>query len=488
MFDSVKILSESCKRSLFLFMRVFWDVIIPETPKWNWHIPFICNELEKVGMKIVNREKKEYDLLINVPPGTTKSTIATIMFPAWLWAVDPTIRVINSSYSSSIATEHSVKTKDIIMSPRYLELFPHVQIRHDRSGKQAYGTTKNGTRDVTSTGSGSTGRHAHVILIDDPQSPKQAESDAHRIQAIEKVKELASRKVDKDISVTITIMQRLNKLDVSNHIVESGGVRHIRLPATLDDKTPPLPIDAIHEGRTLREWYEAGGGLLDPERLGHSALNEMLISLGSRGYAGQMMQSPVVQEGDIVKKEWFNIITRSEYLKRKKKRSSIQFFVDTAYTEKSENDPTGIIAVDSFDGNLYILNRAKVRKEFPDLIKWLPTWVKSNGYDSESSIRIEPKASGLSVIQSLRDETDLNITNTETPKDSKKARLHAVTPKIEARRIYLIEGHWNEEFIDEVSGFPNAPHDEDVDLLVYAINHFLTGSADEEYEYSNLLW
>ena len=63
--------------------------------------------------------------------------------------------------------------------------------------------------------------------------------------------------------------------------------------------------------------------------------------------------------------------------------------------------------------------------------------------------------------------------------DRKDVRLHAVAPKVECGRVFLVEGDWNEEFIDEVCGFPTRSHDEYVDLLGYAINYF-TDTADAE--------
>lgn len=437
---------------------------------------------------VVAREPKLYDLLINIPPATTKTTIATIMFPAWLWAIDPTIRILSNSYSDSLALDHSLKTKDIVTSDLFISMFPDTVLRGDKKAKSGYGTTKNGTRDTTSTGATATGRHAHVITNDDPQNPAQAESDAMRKQAIMQGRTLSNRKIDPDVSVTINIMQRLHTEDWSGELLKNpSGIRHIRLPATLLDKIPPLPADAVYEGRTLKEWYERGGGYLDPVRLGPRHLEDQLSQWGSRGYAGQYNQSPTVEQGDIVKKEWLQIISYSDYHRRKLERSHIHFFVDTAFTNKRENDPTGIIAVDKVGNDIYILNAAKVWKTFPDLIRWLPDWVRSNGYTDESSIRIEPKANGLSVIQQLRELTRLNVTQTPAPSDDKKARLHAVSPKVEGGRVYLIEGSWNESFIEEVAGFPNMPHDEYVDLLVYAIAHFLTDTI-EVGEYENILW
>jgi predicted phage terminase large subunit-like protein len=75
---------------------------------------------------------------------------------------------------------------------------------------------------------------------------------------------------------------------------------------------------------------------------------------------------------------------------------------------------------------------------------------------------------------------------TPSPKESKEVRLNAASPIIEAGRVFLARGTWNEEFISEVCGFPTAPHDEYVDVLGYAIDysehtgHVLTDKEIEE--------
>src|ERR1700748_2826309 len=100
--NASKAIAELCRRSLYEFVQEFWDVIIPEDPVWNWHFEYIFNEVEEAIMRVVRlperpssfegvrftmpkkpRETKLYDLLVNVPPGSLKSTIITVMAPAW---------------------------------------------------------------------------------------------------------------------------------------------------------------------------------------------------------------------------------------------------------------------------------------------------------------------------------------------------------------------------------------------------------------------
>lgn len=466
---ALQVVADQCRRSFFFFVQTFWDVIIKETPVFNWHIAFLCEELQKLSVSIVNREQKPYDLIINIPPGTTKSTIVTIMFPVWLWTLDATVRIITNSYSGGLSIEHATKSKDIIQSDKFKMLFPEIQIRKDKSGKQNYENTQTGYRYATSTGATITGFHAHVIINDDPQNPKQAESESMRVQANEHTKTLSSRKVDKANTPVITIMQRLHEDDVTGYLLKRKGenIRHICLPAEDCEDVKPSELRANYVD-----------GLLDPRRLNRKVLQEALIDLGSRAYAGQYMQAPTVDGGNIIKETWFRHISFADF-RALRYRETMHFFLDTAYDskKKSDNDPSGIIAACKIENNIYITHAQKVWKTFPDLLKFLPEYLYAHDYDSgQSTLRIEPKANGKSVCQQLEASTDLNVTYTPSPSDPKDVRLHAVAPKVECGRVYLVDGEWNEEFIDEVCSFPAKTHDEYVDLLGYAINYFTDNS------------
>ena len=215
----LQLVAEKCRSSFFYFVKTFWNVIIKEEPVYNWHIEALCDELQALSVSIVDRKDKPYDLIINIPPGTTKSTITTIMFPAWLWTQDATIRIITNSYSSDLSIEHATKSRDIITSEKYRRLFPNIVLRRDKAAKSSYENTATGARYTTSTGGTITGKHAHVVINDDPLNPAQAASDADRNTANEHTKTLASRKVDKKNTPTITIMQRLHEMDVTGYIL-----------------------------------------------------------------------------------------------------------------------------------------------------------------------------------------------------------------------------------------------------------------------------
>ena len=192
-------------------------------------------------------------------------------------------------------------------------------------------------------------------------------------------------------------------------------------------------------------------------------------------------QRPTIDGGNIVKRDWFQHIGYQEF-KALHGYQPINFYLDTAYDKKSQqksvdNDPSGIIAATKVGRDIYIIHGTKFYKEMPDMLRFLPEYMAQWGNET-SRLCIEPKASGKSVAQMLRDQTNLNVMFTETPTDSKEVRLRAVSPKVECGRVFLVDGAWVEDFLDEVCGFPSQPHDEYVDILGYAINDLSRDDGD----------
>lgn len=259
-----KVKAELCKRSLFYFVKEFWGVINTNDYVHNWHIEYLCDEVQKVLTWVLKDEPKEYDLIVNVPPGTSKSTIITRMACAWLWANDDRKTIITNTIDSKNATEFSTSTRDIIQSEKYQLYFPHVQIRRDVSAKTFYQSANGGRRYSLTTRGSKTGKHADVLIDDDPMDYETANSPQEAKQCIEGFKALQTRKKDKAKVPYILVMQRLSSNDTTAHAIKSlDKVKHICLPA-----------EDIHNNINppeLREKYV--NGLLDPLRLSKEILN-----------------------------------------------------------------------------------------------------------------------------------------------------------------------------------------------------------------------
>lgn len=258
-----KIRSEECKRSLFEFLIEFWDIVIQNECVLNWHIEFLCNEIQTVLQWVINDEPKLYDLIINISPGTTKSTIISRVAPAWLWANDSSKTIIGCTIDGKNASEFATASRDIIESEKFKRFYPDVKIRRDVSAKTFYQSEKGGKRYSFTTRGSKTGKHADVLIDDDPMDYSAANSPDSAKRCIEGFKELQTRKKNKDKVPYILVMQRLSSRDTTVHALKAlGKVRHICLPAeNIYNNVKPKELEANYID-----------GLMDPVRLSKSTL------------------------------------------------------------------------------------------------------------------------------------------------------------------------------------------------------------------------
>lgn len=454
--------------SLERFFRDAWRIIEPETQlKFNWHLEYLCHELEFVARRIVEGRPREQHLIINVPPATTKSTLITIVFPVWCWTLDPSMKFLTFSYAADLALRHAVKSRDIIRSNWFQDLFGGIfQLKYDVNKKSEYENDRSGHRIAAGVGGGATGKHGDINIVDDPSNPKQALSPVE----IEKVNywgdnTLANRFTDPLIAQKILVMQRLARNDLTGHYLSKGDkYRHICLPAEKSIRVKPVE---------LLNNYDGHGGLLDPVRLSKRVLDDFYVELGARGYAGQYGQTPTAEEGNLIKPEWvryFEISALSDQAFSEDEPLNWDFYIDGAYTEDITNAPTAVLVAARFKGSLYVRNARRVWMELPDLIKFLPEFARNNGYTEGSRIIIEPKASGLSIGQSLRAYTSLNVVIDKPPKAGKTERLKDCTPFIEGGRFYVLRnGEFVPMYLDELKAAPFADYWDLTDCTTMAV-------------------
>jgi len=444
---------ELYKRSYYHFFLEFWSETSPETFIDNWHVKVLCDELQKVAFKLKDRKPKDYDLVINIPPATSKSTICTVLFPVYLWTVDPTLKILTGSVDKSLSLQHAVKSRTVINSPRFKELYPEIVLKEDQNNKGSYDNTFKGNRTATSVGSSIIGHHFHLILIDDAIKATATDSEIQTANEWMDVS-LSTRKINKELTPTILVMQRIHMKDPAANLLIKPNVKHLCLPSEL---TP----DTTDE---YKKYYK--NGLLDPIRLSRSILNQTKSELGSTSYSGQYLQNPIPQEGGILKKDWF-IIKR--YNPEDIKKVKWDMFVDSAYTDKTQNDPSGIVIAGEFENSLLIRYAGQYWLEFPDLLLKLNELRSRYG---TMRLFVEPKATGKSVVQTLKKQ-GINAIELDPTTESKITRVNAISPIVEAKRIILIEDTWNNLFVDECISFPLGKNDDMLDCMTYAINKLI---------------
>lgn len=130
----------SC-RTLAGFVREAWPVLHPGTPYIHgWHIDAICAHLEAITDGRINR------LLINVPPGTMKSLLVSVFWPAWEWTFRPELQYLTTSYSEAYVKRDSRRMRDLVSSEWYQALWP---LSLPRTAEISFENSRRGFREAS---------------------------------------------------------------------------------------------------------------------------------------------------------------------------------------------------------------------------------------------------------------------------------------------------------------------------------------------------
>ncbi len=459
------------RESFYDFLQEFWDTIIPETPVWNWHIEYLCQELQCIAERVFRNEPKEYDEIINISPGTTKSTICSIMFPCWIWTRMPTARIIGGSYSHNLSMDLSRKGRDVVKSPKYMKAFPEIRLRADQDTKSYYANTKGGSRFSTSVGGSVMGMHGHFLIVDDPIDPERAISEPELKTANRWMSEtLPTRKVDKVVAPTILIMQRLHQNDCTADMIEkinierrlAGGplkLRHICLPAELTDKVKPKRLAAFY----------SDDGLMDSIRLPRAVLNENLARAGEYGYAGQFLQFPIPLGGGMFKTDKIHIeeVSPGKWLRR------IRFW-DKAGTQGGRGAYTvGLLLGEDREHRWWILDVIRGRWDSAARNSLIKQIAVMDGYSVLIGVEQEPGSGGKEsaeiTVKNLAGWRVL-IDKPSGSDSSKELRAEPFSIQVNNGNVYMKRGPWNVDYLSELSYFPNSKYKDQVDASSGAFN------------------
>lgn len=416
----------------------------------------VANHLEQIALtlqKVYNGDITR--LIINMPPRYGKTELAIKLFISWCLAKRPSSKFIHLSYSNDLALDNSSQTKEYINSEAYQDIWP-MKLKQDAQGKQKWFNTDGGGVYATASGGAITGFGAGsttlnegfggAIIIDDPLKPDDAFSEVKRKAVNERYNNTIRSRVNSRETPIILIMQRLHEDDLSGFLLGGGSGEeweHLCLPA-LDENNIPL----WEQKHTFKEL-------------------ESIRQANRYTFAGQYMQTPAPDEGGEWKKEWFEIINIKDVPLNTLRWEMI---IDGAYTKNTANDPTGYQVGAKYNNDYIILSSVDKYLELPGLLKDIPIYIDSLPVNV-GLIKIEPKASGKSLKQMIKDTTSYNVAEIKTDfvNNSKIENVRATSNYIEGGRVKLIKGSWNEHFLSQVGTFPNAKHDEHIDLTCYGI-------------------
>jgi predicted phage terminase large subunit-like protein len=410
----------------------------------NWHIDLIAYYLQEVTNGNIKR------LIINMPPRALKSVCVSVAWPAWILGNKASSRIMAASYSQSLSIKHSMDSKLIMASDWYRDLFQETIISKKHNQKSKFLTTQNGFRMSTSVGGVATGEGGDFLIIDDPHNPTHINSKKRRDFVIEWYERTFSTRLNnKKTGAIVIVMQRLHEEDLSGYLANKKGWEILKIPAiATESKVYQIGSRPIEIRR---------GDILHAGREAHEHLKIAEEELGSHNFAAQYQQDPAPAQGGLLSDANFlfyeYMIHDFEYIAQS---------WDTAIKAKSSSDYSVCTVWGVKYGKYYLLHMLREKFEYPALkaaalsiaAKWRPKY-----------ILIEDKASGQSLIQDLKHETDLRIIAIKVSQD-KITRFSRATEFFLNEQVYLPDKKYIKDLvIKELTMFPNSKNDDIVDSI-----------------------
>lgn len=377
-------------------------------------------------------------------------------------------RCICASYAHDLALDLSRKSRDVIQSDKYQVLFPHIRLKEDQNAKGYFINEHKGYRFAVGTGGAVTGFHGHFIIIDDPINPKEAASEATLKTANTWMSEtISTRKIDKLVSVTILIMQRLHENDPAAAMLSRAAqgksrVRHINLPAEIETDLPTDPqqlektLWATVSPRKLVRNYK--DGLLDPVRLPKIVLIEMEGELTDYGYAGQMLQRPVPMSGGLFKIDRIRIEEPPSKFK-----SKVRFW-DKAATEGGTGAYTAsvLMGIDLY-GYFWILDVIRGRWDSGSRERIIKQTAEIDGKKVFIGVEQEGGSGGKESAENTVRMLAGWVASAVKPSGDKVVRALPFSSQVNQGQVKMKPGLWNEDYIHELQFFPLSKHKDQVD-------------------------
>jgi len=457
--DILAIERELCRRSFADFIKLAWPQIIPDKLRWNWHMDAMADHMQALGTGGIPSNR----LLINVPPGASKSTVVGVMYPAWLWgpAGKPGHKYIGAAHEQGLAVRDSRMTRELVKSEWYQARWP-ISFKADQNEKLYFENDAFGFRQACAI-AGFTGRRGHTVGIDDPLSVEKAHSETDRATALRVLSEtIPTRLVDPATSAIVIVMQRLHEKDPSGYVLSSDlGYEHLCIP---------MEFETARRNHTVIGWTDPrtkDGELMFPGRFPAEVVEKYKTALGAYGYAGQMQQRPSPAGGGIFKDAWWKYYTVPPAIEWR------AIYADTAQKTGQQNDFSVFQCWGkSKDGQAVLLDMIRGKWEAPELlVQARAFWAKHKALMIGAplrSMKVEDKVSGTGLIQTLKRE-GIPVLDIQRDRD-KITRAYDAAPLVESGNVLLPDGAaWLSDFLGEATAFPNGAHDDTIDPAMDAI-------------------
>lgn len=430
-----------------------------------------------------------FRLFIHIPPQHGKSELVSRLGVAWFIGLFPNYKICLVGYNQTFANKLMREVIDIITSPEYKRVFPHVRIAE--RGQDNKGAIRRadeveivgyeGLIKAVGVSGGITGYSFNLIVIDDPiKSRKEANSITYRENLWSWFNDECLTRLSNGGKV-IGTWTRWHEDGLEGRFFdpknEHYNEKRARKGVTIFYSALREREKAIPWAKEVKDPRPIDGALWEEK---HSAEKyKIKRETEPTSFASLDQQRPRPIGGNLILKDWLQQINVNE-LPFNVDRITPNYVIDSAYTEKTENDATAVLTYYVYKGVLYILNCVAVRKSLGKFIEYFQEYTQQTGYKKQSKVYIELKASGESLRTQLRDVKNGAFNTVGIPnkfvREGKVTRVMGIEPFLSTGKVLLVSGGWNKSFIEECLEFPNGRHDDRVDTLTYACyNVFMRG-------------
>lgn len=456
--DWLEIEREYCRRSLANFARQAWDVLEPASElKWGWALDAICEHLEAVTSGDILR------LLMNVPPGSMKSLLTGVLWPAWEWGPCglPQHRFLGTAHAQALAIRDNMKCRRLIESEWYQTLWP-TELTSDQNTKTKFENKRTGFREAMAFTS-MTGSRGDRVILDDPISADAANSEAELENARLTFTETLPTRVNNERSAIVVIKQRLNERDTSGVILDMGlPYEHLCIPMRFEEER------RCTTGIGWTDPRKRDGELMFPERFPEAQVAELERTLGPYGTAGQLQQRPAPRGGGMFKREWFDIIP-AEPVDVRWVRGW-----DLAATESADAAWTaGVKMGRARNGEFIIADVVRIQGAPAAVERLIVNTARQDGKSVQGSIPQDPGQAGKAqAIYLIRQLAGYNY-HASPESGDKETRAQPLAAQAEVGNVKLVDGPWVRAFLDEISTFPVGKWMDQVDAASRAFSELV---------------
>jgi predicted phage terminase large subunit-like protein len=469
---------------IYGLLKLCWPVLCPlETFQDGPHIKEVCDHVGAVVFDAISR------LLVNVPPGSSKSLIVSVLLPAYVWGPcdRPVAKFMFATYATNLATRDANRCRDLIRSKWFQDRWP---VELDGVAQSTYYTTKaGGWRYSEGIGAGTfTGRHPDFLIVDDSVNAQDTKGSAAELKTkLLEVQQtwdqvLSSRGANPSNKKQILIGQRLHDEDIFGYLLarakQQGGVQyqHLRLPMLYEADEPCVTFkdDGTPFGG---DWRTIEGQLLCEARWSEKAIEQLKFEQGN-AWSAQYQQRPASKAGQIFRRAWFRFWIADDLMRENANPYTGDGFDEVICSwDLTFKDTLGSDFVCGqvwarLGPNYYLLDRVYRRLSFPNTLTAIEAQLRR--WSCIGAKLIEDKANGPAVISVLVRKVSGLIP--VEPQGSKIARANAVSYLHRAGNVYYppeYSGAVGEDsHVEQLAKFPLAKHDDSVDAETQALLYF----------------